>query len=61
VAHEEPAREAIHMIRKGQACWSAAAAMAVLLHRFILSLNTAMEYDGIEWKLKQDVDFLRDA
>jgi hypothetical protein len=27
--------EAIHMIRKGQACWSEAAGMAVLLHRFI--------------------------
>jgi hypothetical protein len=28
--------EAIHMIRKGQACWSAAGAKIGLLHRFIL-------------------------
>ena len=30
--------EAIHMIRKGQACWSAANAKVSLLHRFILGL-----------------------
>jgi hypothetical protein len=30
--------EAIHIIRKGQACWSAAGAKAGLLHRFILRL-----------------------
>src|ERR1700726_4365510 len=30
--------EAIHMIRKGQACWSAAGARVGLLHRFILGL-----------------------
>ena len=28
--------EAVHMIRKGQACWSAAGAKVCLLHRFIL-------------------------
>src|SRR4029077_7978245 len=28
--------EAIHMIRKGRACWSAASAKVGLLHRFIL-------------------------
>jgi transposase, IS6 family len=28
--------EVIHMIRKGQACWSAAGAKVGLLHRFIL-------------------------
>ena len=28
--------EAMHMIRKGQACWSAAGAKVGLLHRFIL-------------------------
>jgi hypothetical protein len=30
--------EAIHMIRKSQACWSAAGAKISLLHRFILEL-----------------------
>jgi hypothetical protein len=30
--------EAIHMIRKGQACWSAAGGKVGLLHRFILGL-----------------------
>ena len=30
--------EAIHMIRKGQACWSAAGPKVGLLHRFILRL-----------------------
>jgi hypothetical protein len=30
--------EAIHMIRKGQACWTAASAKVGLLHRFILDL-----------------------
>jgi hypothetical protein len=30
--------EAIHMIRKGQACWSAAGVKVGLLHRFILGL-----------------------
>jgi hypothetical protein len=30
--------EAIHMIRKGQACWSAAGAKVGLLHRFIVSM-----------------------
>ena len=33
--------EAIHMIRKGQACWSAAGAKVGLLHRFILGLFAA--------------------
>jgi transposase-like protein len=33
--------EAIHMIRKGQACWSAARAKVCLLHRFILGLFAA--------------------
>ena len=33
--------EAIHMIRKGQACWSAAGAKVSLLHRFILGLFAA--------------------
>jgi transposase, IS6 family len=33
--------EAIHMIRKGQACWSAAGAKVGLLHRFILALFAA--------------------
>jgi transposase, IS6 family len=33
--------EAIHMIRKGQACWSAAGAKFGLLHRFILGLFVA--------------------
>ena len=33
--------EAIHMIRKGQACWSAPGAKVGLLHRFILGLFTA--------------------
>jgi hypothetical protein len=28
--------EAIHMIRKGQSCWSAAGAKVCLLNRFIL-------------------------
>jgi len=28
--------EAIHMIRKGQACWSAAGVKVGLLHRFIV-------------------------
>ena len=30
--------EAIHMMRKGQACWSVARAKVGLLHRFILAL-----------------------
>jgi len=34
--------EAIHMIRKGQACGSALAGRAVLLHRFILGLFSAV-------------------
>jgi hypothetical protein len=33
--------EAIHMIRKRQACWSAAAAKVGPLHRFILGLFAA--------------------
>jgi IS6 family transposase len=33
--------EAIHMIRKAQACWSAAGAKVGLLHRFILGLFAA--------------------
>jgi transposase, IS6 family len=33
--------EAIHMIRKRQACWSAAGAKVGLLHRFILGLFAA--------------------
>src|SRR5207244_9873893 len=33
--------EAIHMIRKGQACWSAAGTKVCLLHRFILDLFAA--------------------
>ena len=33
--------EAIHMIREGQACWSAASAKVGLLHRFILGLFAA--------------------
>ena len=31
----------IHMIRKGQACWSATGAKVCLLHRFILGLFAA--------------------
>jgi hypothetical protein len=34
--------EAIHMIRKGQACGSALGGNAVLLHRFILGLFSAV-------------------
>src|SRR5271165_4119055 len=34
--------EAIHMIRKGQACWNAVGAKVGLLHRFILDLFAAM-------------------
>ena len=30
--------EAIHMIRKGQACWSAAGGKVGLLHRFIVGM-----------------------
>jgi transposase, IS6 family len=30
--------EAIHMIRKGQACWSAVGAKVGLLHRFIVGM-----------------------
>jgi transposase, IS6 family len=30
--------EAIHMIRKGQACWSAAGVKVGLLHRFIVGM-----------------------
>jgi len=33
--------EAIHMIRKGQACWSAVGAKVGLLHRFIVGLFAA--------------------
>ena len=33
--------EAMHMIRKGQACWSAAGAKVGLLYRFILDLFAA--------------------
>jgi transposase, IS6 family len=33
--------EAVHMIRKGQACWSATGAKVGLLHRFIVSLFAA--------------------
>jgi transposase, IS6 family len=33
--------EAIHMIRKGQACWGAARAKVGLVHRFILGLFAA--------------------
>jgi hypothetical protein len=33
--------EAIHMIRKGQACWSSAGAKVDLMHRFILGLFAA--------------------
>jgi len=33
--------EAIHMIPKSQACWSAAGAKVGLLHRFILGLFSA--------------------
>ena len=33
--------EAMHMIRKGQACWSAAGAKVGLLHRVIVSLFAA--------------------
>jgi hypothetical protein len=33
--------EAIHMIRKGQACWSAAGAKVGLVHHFILGLFAA--------------------
>ena len=36
-----PGYEAIHMIRKGQACWNAAEAKVGLLHRFILALFAA--------------------
>jgi hypothetical protein len=32
---------AIHMIRRGQACWSAAGAKVDLMHRFILGLFAA--------------------
>ena len=34
--------EAIHMIRKGQACWSAAGAKVGLLRRFIVGLFAAI-------------------
>jgi hypothetical protein len=30
--------EAVHMIRKGQACWSAVGAKVGLLHRFIVGM-----------------------
>jgi hypothetical protein len=30
--------EAIHMIRKGQSCWSAAGVKVCLLHRFIVGM-----------------------
>jgi hypothetical protein len=33
--------KAMHMIRKGQACWSAAGAKVGLLHRFISDLFAA--------------------
>ena len=33
--------EAIHMIRKGQACWSGASVKLGLLHRYILGLFAA--------------------
>jgi transposase, IS6 family len=33
--------EAMHMIRKGQACWGAAGAKVCLLHPFILDLFAA--------------------
>ena len=33
--------EAIHMIRKGQACWNAAGAKVGLMHRFVLDLFAA--------------------
>ena len=33
--------EAIHMIRKGQACWSGASVKVGLLHRYILGLFAA--------------------
>jgi transposase, IS6 family len=36
--------EAIHMIRKGQACWRAVGAKVSLLHRFILGLFAATIY-----------------
>src|SRR6266436_7085120 len=36
-----PGYEAIHMIRKGQACWSATGAKVCLLHRFVLGLFAA--------------------
>ena len=36
--------EAIHMIRKGRACWSAVGAKVGLLHRFILVCSRAMSY-----------------
>jgi len=35
--------EAMHIIRKGQACWSAAGAKVCLLHRFILDLFAATQ------------------
>ena len=31
--------EAMHMIRKGQACWSAVGAKVGLLHRFIIGMS----------------------
>ena len=34
--------EAIHMIRKGRACWSVVGAKVGLLHRFIFDLCAAM-------------------
>jgi transposase-like protein len=34
--------EAIHMIRKGQACENAAGGLGILLHRFILALFSAV-------------------
>ena len=34
----EAGYEAIHMIRKGQACWSATGARVGLLHRFIVGM-----------------------
>jgi hypothetical protein len=35
---QKPGYEAIHMIRKGQACWSATGARVGLLHRFIVGM-----------------------
>ena len=45
--------EAIHMIRKGQACYSAGGAKVGLLHRFILGLRSVLLLGCSPMTLKQ--------